>query len=615
MPEALRSRVAAVARLDSDWRIAAASPAFCTLLGRNAADVIGHSFLEFTEAQADWFAGTLAADLPDDDGTVTHDFQITTPSGETFWVRAVILLSAAEDGTLFPNEISLVEIEDLRQYGSEQARQVAILDRMLMVVDSAFWVSRMSDGKSLYVSPAFERIWGGGSNKLESDASSWMDQIHPDDRSRVETEVRRKRAARRPFAVEYRIIRSDGSMRWIWDKGMPAHNLFGNVDVYIGSAQDITERKIHEIELARRQAANNIDMMAADLAHNFNNLLAIVDLAAHAIQRADQSATHAERLESIHNAVERGSDITKLLLTISSRQDLNPTYVDLNEIVTEIKPLVAASMGVNHRLIYDVSTAPCPVQIDRTGLNQALLNLIKNSREAMPDGGQLLIQTRVLPTAAPLDGEDSAASYVQISIEDSGTGMTEHALRHATDPYFTTKPDGSGFGLAITNGFVKQSGGHLTLANRIGGGLVVRMTFPLALPPADPVHAADDRTSLQARSLLVVDDEPEIAKAVGQLFEAEGYLTAIATSCRDAKRRLEKDRFDAVITDIALGSKSTGTDLALWVRDRHPAVKVVLMSGYASDKASIPADMPFIAKPFAPAELIRIVRSELEDGR
>lgn len=614
MSDIMNSRIAAIAKLDREGRIVAASPAFCVLLDRQAEEVVGHSFREFTIGLTDWFADMLAADLPDDDGIVTQDFQISMPSGEIFWVRAVISLAAADNGTLFPAEISLVEIEDLRQYGNEQARQVALLDRMLQVVDSVFWVSGMSDGKNLYVSPAYERIWGTGCNQLESDAGSWMAQIHPDDRDRVETEVRQQRAARRPFDVEYRIIRNDGSMRWIWDKGMPAKNLFRNVDVYIGSAQDITDRKVQEIELARRQAADNINMMAADLAHNFHNLLAIVDLAAHAIERADQSATHAERLESIHSAVERGSEITKLLLTISSRQNLNPSHSDLNTVVTEMKPLVDASMGINHRVIYDLSNTPCPVHIDRTGLSQALLNLIKNSREAMPASGELLVQTRVLSSAVLSDGEDTPQPCVQITIEDTGTGMSEHALRHATDPYFTTKSNGSGFGLAITNGFVKQSGGRLFLENKIGGGLIARMVFPLAAPVAAADRLPGTAAVFQAKSLLVVDDEMAIAKTLGQLLEAEGYLTAIATDIREARRQLDKGGFDALISDIALGSKSTGADLALWVRARHPSVKLVLMSGYASDKASIPADIPFITKPFAPADLIRTVRRELEDG-
>jgi PAS domain S-box-containing protein len=490
MPDALRSRVAAVARLDSNWRISAASPAFYALLGRHAADVIGHSFLEFTEAQADWFAGMSAADLLDDERAITQDFQVRAPSGEVFWVRAGMHLSAAEDGTLFPDEISLVEIEDLRQDGGEQARQAALLDRALTVVDEAVWVRRMPGGEILYASPAYERIWGGRRDQLEGDAGNWMKQIHPDDRGRVETEVRRQQSARQPFDVEYRIIRGDGATRWIWDRGTPAQNLFGSVDVYVGSAQDITERKAHEFELARRQAADNIDTTAAALAHNFNNLLAIVDLAARAIEREDQFARHADRLGSIHSAVERGGEITELLLTISSRHDLNSSYVDLNVLVTEMKPLVTGSLGPNHRLIYDVSSAPCPVQIDRTGLNQALLNLVKNSREAMPDGGELLIQTRVLPSPALSGGEDTGTPCVQISVEDSGTGMSEHALNHAADPYFTTKPHGSGLGLAATDSFVRRSGGSLTLANRTGGGLIVQMTFPLALPPGDIANSA-----------------------------------------------------------------------------------------------------------------------------
>lgn len=612
MPLTLKSRVASVARLDHQWRIKSGSPAFSALLGRDEAELIDRSFLDFTEAKTNWFVSLLSPDLLDADGSITQDFRIVRPTGESFWVRARILLSVGEDGGLLPNEISLMEIEDLRHSGIRQSKQVDLLDRMLSVVDSVFWASRLSDGQNLYVSPAYERIWGADCRQLELDGGSWMESIHPDDRARVQRDVRRQREAGQPFDMEYRIIRADGSVRWIWDKGMPARNMFGNVDVYIGSAQDITERKVHEIELARLQAADNIGMMAADLAHNFNNLLAIVDLAARAIGREDQPGTYADKLESIYSAVERGSEITKLLLSISSRQNLKPSYEDVNSIIKEMKPLVAASMSVNHRVLYDMTSLPCLIHIDRTGLNQALLNLIKNSREAMADGGDLLIQTRVLPSTVLAEDEESPRQFVEITIEDTGTGMTEHALRHATDPYFTTKEQGSGFGLAITNGFVKQSGGRLSFANRNGGGLMVRMVFPLAAPPEQDMHLEDWGTGPRGRNVLIVDDEPSIAQALAQLLEAEGYHASVATGFLEAKRRLEHGSFALVISDVALGAKSTGVDLALWARKSDPTVKVLLISGYASNRSAIPSDIPFISKPFSPDELLDSVRGALD---
>lgn len=606
--------VAAVAVLGDDWRIEAASPAFCSLLGCDEAGLLGRSFLDFAEPQANWFDALLAADARGLGGVVKQDFRVGGAAARPVWVRASIRLVEQDGKAPVPREIALMEIDDLREAGCEQAKQIGLLDKVLSVVDSVFWVSRVSDDQSLYVSPAYERIWGASGLELQQDGHGWLDMVHPDDRMQTEAEVRRHRQAGQPFDLEYRIVRPDGTMRWIWDRGTPIHDACGNVDVYIGSAQDITERKLHEIELARLQASDNIGMIAADLAHNFNNLLAIVDLCAHAIQRQDQGGLHDDKLGSIHAAVERGAEITRLLLAISSRQMLDPGYVDANVVITAMKPLIAASLGPVHRVIYDMTSLPCPIYIDETGLNQAILNLVKNSREAMAEGGEVIIKTRVVPALAASDLAASASRNVQISIEDTGSGMTEHALRHATAPYFTTKSNGSGFGLAITNGFVKQSNGQFQLANRIGGGLIACMSFPHCAPSARGGSADGAAIDLRPGGILIVDDETIIAQAVGEILTAADYRVSTSSNIRDAREQLEQGRFAMLICDVSLGGELTGVDLVLWVKGRFPKTKLLMMSGYSSGKADLPEGVPFIRKPFSPDELSGMVAQIMEQA-
>lgn len=606
MNSILASHVAAVAVLGDEWTIAAASPAFCRLLGRNEAELVGRSFLDFTVAQANGIDALVAAGQPDASGVVPLDFRVAGAAAKPLWVRARIRLAGQADGTPVPREIALMEIDDLRDVGCEPAGQIALLDKVFAVIDPALRVSRVPDGQTLYVSPDYDRIWGVNGKALWDDGQGWLDMIHPDDRLRVETEVRRQRQAGQPFDVEYRIVRPDGAFRWIRDRGMAAHDALGHADVYIGSAQDITERRHLEVELARLQAADNI-VVAADLAHNFNNLLAIVDLCAHAIQRQDQHGLHGEKLASLHVAVERGAEITRLLLAISSRQMLDPGYVDANAVITEFKPLIAASLGPLHRVSYDMTSLSCPLYIDQTGLNQAILNLVKNSREAMPDGGEILVKTRVVPAIASPDHDHAAGRCVEISIEDTGTGMTEHALRHAMDPYFTTKSTGAGFGLAITNGFVTQSSGRLVFANRRGGGLIARMTFPHCASPERGDAARGAAGGLRPGGILIVDDEPIIAAAIGEILAIAGHQISTATTIREARAQLEQGRFAVLICDVSLGGEKTGVDLMLWAKGRMPHVKVLMMSGYNSSKVALPDNVPFIRKPFPPDELTAVV--------
>lgn len=603
-----------VAIVGNDWEIIEASSAFIKMLNWEDRKIIGRSFLDFVQLGADYFDALNAINASSSDGVVFQDLKIGGREAQGFWVRAKIKMTTGHLGAPRPCEITLTEIDNSNGFDAEKARQITLLDNVLSVVDSVFWVSRLLGDQILYVSPSFERIWGVSRKQLELDGRSWWEMMHPDDQERVIAEVRRCREARKSFDVEYRIFREDGAMRWIWDKGQPVYDACGNIDVYIGTAQDITERKNHEIELARLQSADNIGAVSADLAHNFNNLLTIVDLAAHGIGREDLTKKHAERLASIHAAVDRGAEITALLLSISSRQMLEPNYYDANEIIAEMESLIKASLGPMNRIEYDITALPCPIYVDKTGLNQAILNLIKNSREALPTGGEIRIKTRIV---APFDESDDPSTgecRVAISVEDTGTGMDEHTLRHATDPYFTTKSDGAGFGLAITNGFVLQSGGRLSLSNRIGGGLTARMTFPVKWPPVDALAADTMDERLMAPTILIVDDEPVISNTVAEILGVAGYEVSTSTDALDARMQLEHGQFAMVICDVGLSGKLSGADLVDWAKGRFPNIRRILMSGYNRGKMPIPDDIPFIRKPFSPESLLAVVRQEMDFG-
>jgi PAS domain S-box-containing protein len=618
----LDSNVAAMARLSAQSEIEAVSPAFCRLLGRAEEELIGHSFLEFAETEAIWCDALSSGQDKTAMAPLTLDFKIAKTTGRSEWVRANIQLSGLNEKKSNIYEIILTDIGDIKNNYPFRKQNIDLFERLLKIINAFFWLNRLSDGKTTYTSPASVDFFRKYKTNMPRNLEEWIKIIHPDERARVYEEFRKSRAAEIPFALEYRIVLSSGDAHWIFHRGFPFRDKNGEIVSYIGIGQEITERKNRDVELARMQAAENIRAIAADLAHNFNNLLAIIDLAAHGIARDNDNDFVIKKTKSIHYAVDRGSDIINTLLEMTSNKIIDPDYTDLNEIVNETKPLISTLAGPNIQVIYDCTSLPCPLYVDKSGLSQAIINLITNSREAMDEGGEMMIKTRVLPMLAGVETMDTPNSRVSISIEDTGMGMTDHVLRHANDPYFTTKSNGRGLGLAITAGFVRQSGGDLSFSNRIGGGLIARMTFPHTVPPTElpaGLSAELDKGAmrhagaiLHAGTILVVDDEPLIAESISEMLVDDGHHVICAASISEAKEYLEDAGYKLVICDIAMGTEETGVDLARWIKEKFPLTALLLTSGYSDNMSLLPNDMAFIKKPYRPNELHEKVRQLLK---
>jgi PAS domain S-box-containing protein len=611
-----------MARLSAQSEIEAVSPAFCRLLGRAEEELIGHSFLEFAETEAIWCDALSSGQDKTAMAPLTLDFKIAKTTGRSEWVRANIQLSGLNEKKSNIYEIILTDIGDIKNNYPFRKQNIDLFERLLKIINAFFWLNRLSDGKTTYASPASVDFFRKYKTNMPRNLEEWIKIIHPDERARVYEEFRKSRAAEIPFALEYRIVLSSGDAHWIFHRGFPFRDKNGEIVSYIGIGQEITERKNRDVELARMQAAENIRAIAADLAHNFNNLLAIIDLAAHGIARDNDNDFVIKKTKSIHYAVDRGSDIINNLLAMISNKIIDPDYTDLNEIVNETKPLISTLAGPNIQVIYDCTSLPCPLYVDKSGLSQAIINLITNSREAMDEGGEIMIKTRVLPMLTGVETMDTPNSRVSISIEDTGMGMTDHVLRHANDPYFTTKSNGRGLGLAITAGFVRQSGGDLSFSNRIGGGLIARMTFPHTVPPTElpaGLSAELDKGAmrhagaiLHAGTILVVDDEPLIAESISEMLVDDGHHVICAASISEAKEYLEDAGYKLVICDIAMGTEETGVDLARWIKEKFPLTALLLTSGYSDNMSLLPNDMAFIKKPYRPNELHEKVRQLLK---
>jgi nitrogen-specific signal transduction histidine kinase len=385
--------------------------------------------------------------------------------------------------------------------------------------------------------------------------------------------------------------------------------------------RDITERRDAQAALARvqRQLAESQKMdalgqLTGGVAHDFNNLLMIVT--GH-IQTLKNAAAHdpkaARAAHAIELAAERGATLTRQLLTFSRRQRVNPQAVDLRDRISSIREVLTSGLGGGIRLVVDLAADTWPVTVDIAEFEMALVNLIINARDAMPEGGMVTITTR---NAYVEEGNSlPPGDYVAITVEDAGTGIPEDIITRVFDPFFTTKPVGKGTGLGLSqvHGFAHQAGGTVKLASTLGKGTTVTIYLPRAgdVATGTEVHAATERR--RTGTVLLVEDNPEVASASTGLLEQLGYTVRWAADAEAALAELEKDGIDVVFSDIVMPGRLDGLGLARVIKQRRPGLPILLATGYSEAVQNVRADFPILRKPYQMHELSRAL-SELTRG-
>jgi PAS domain S-box-containing protein len=404
--------------------------------------------------------------------------------------------------------------------------------------------------------------------------------------------------------------------RRVFDFSMrPVKDASGKVTAVVPEAVEITERRQAEDALRQAQKMEAVGQLTGGLAHDFNNILAGVvgNLQLMRVRLAQgKSESLARYIDAAESVADRATTLTQRLLAFSRRQALDPRITSVNRLVTSMRELIVRTVGpavqVESSLAQDAWNTRC----DPHQLESALLNLAINARDAMPDGGRLSIET----ANAALGSGDEAVSegaapgqYVTISVADTGTGMTHEVMARAFDPFFTTKPQGrgTGLGLSMIYGFVKQSGGHVRIESMLGRGTTVRIYLPMDQGQADE-DSAYPAASLPAAaveaSVLVVDDEAPLRTLLSEMLRDAGYSVMEAADASEALSLLRSQgRVDLIVSDVGLPGGMNGRQLADAARALHPELKIMLITGYA-ENAAIGGDlaasgMQIMTKPFA----------------
>jgi PAS domain S-box-containing protein len=402
----------------------------------------------------------------------------------------------------------------------------------------------------------------------------------------------------------------------------PAHEIRGQVKVL----EDLRERKRIEEQLHQAQKMEAIGNLTGGIAHDFNNLLTIVigniELTSRSLQDHPENA---ELLEGALSACLRGADLTRQLLAFGRRQTLKPEMVDVNRLIRGMVKLLVRTLGAHVRIDLIEGQGIWPVIIDPAQLDSAIVNLAVNARDAMPDGGPLTIET------ANVDVDDNFSvthpglkpgGYVVISVTDTGTGIPPQVVNRIFEPFYTTKATnkGTGLGLSMVYGFVKQSGGHVTVYSEVGAGTTFRLYLPRALTQVDaPARSApslERQRSKGTERILVVEDNEAVRRMVCRQLSDMGYQVDIASHAQQALEIIsDGTRVDAVFSDVVMPGEMSGVKLASEIADRWPTIKVLLTSGFpeaALNQANGDLRARILSKPYRADDLERAILDLLE---
>jgi len=526
------------------------------------------------------------------------------------WQRASLLLQVNDR---LEREIA-ERIEAEQQLNASEARYRSIVENM---VETFYRTDH--DGKVVMVSPAVGELLGYTPEEaigIEA-VSLYAD---PERHDKFLLALADSDGRLHNYQTELRC--KDGSTLWVSTTAQYFRDDEGRVAGIEGTARNITDQRRAEEQLRHAQKMEAVGQLTGGVAHDFNNLLAVILGNAELLQ--DEIGDN-RALTAIERSAIRGAELTQRLLAFSRQQSLRPQAIVLADLIAGLDELLHRTLGAPVKIVTEVPEGLWPVVADPGQLENALLNLAINARDAMPNGGILEIRcanAEIREHDRRFSGEVPAGDYVQIRVRDSGEGMSNDVREHAFEPFFTTKDvgEGTGLGLSMVYGFARQSGGDAVIASDAGKGTEITLFLPRAVA-GDISEEQAKGGSLkrgQGQTILVLEDEPDVRKLALTILDGLGYRVFEASDANAAMLVLEEEagNIDLLLSDVVLPGGVTGPAFAAKAHQLYPDLKVVFMIGYSSGASlqdeSIAAGIPVLTKPFRTAALASVVHETLK---
>ncbi|MBC8096824.1 MAG: response regulator [Akkermansiaceae bacterium] len=547
-----------------------------------------------------------------------------------------------KDGTLYHEEMTITPVraandeithfiavkQDVTEWKRAETDLKAArekMDRLLAHSPAVIYSLQLDNGsfKPVWVSDNIKQLFGYEAQETVG-KGWWLEHIHQQDRRLAQSEEGSLRTLGHSIK-EYRFQHADGTFRWLSDEQRLIRDAQGQPVEVVGVWTDVTDRKSLEAQLRQAQKLESIGQLAGGVAHDFNNILTVIQ--GHASLLMSNRSLGDSPLESVQQialASERAATLTRQLLTFSRKQVMQPRVLDLNEVVGNVIKMLKRILREDVSLRVNYSSNLSMVHADAGMLEQVLMNLAVNARDAMPHGGELVITTSdesIGPEYVQMNAQGAPGEYVCLVVTDTGAGIPPEVLPRIFEPFFTTKPvgHGTGLGLATVYGIVHQHRGWIKVYSEINKGTVFRVYFPVIREPerrsADPQREEAVRGGTE--TILLVEDEDAVRTLARSVLERKGYKVIEAISAVEALRNWNPGaKVDLVLTDMVMPGGMTGLDLMKRLNAAAPSLPAIYTSGYSVDivgkEFELRDGINFLQKPYGPKRLAQTVRDVLD---
>jgi two-component system, cell cycle sensor histidine kinase and response regulator CckA len=615
----------AIVVTDPDDRIVLFNEAAERIVGTSASEAIGQQVDSVVDVSVGSTDGGMGG--PADASTTRQPLQLeaTRADGSRFWAEATVA-----DLGLGTDQGRTVIFRDITERRAAETALNDSRERLSFALDAGrmgTWDWEIASGV-VHWSDSLERIVGIPAGSFGGTLDSYVALVDPEDRQRMRLAFERAVASDGEYIVECRMGPAGHQNTLIAAQGRVVRDEAGAPLRLVGVALDVTARRELEEQLRHAQKMESVGRLAGGIAHDFNNLLtAITGHGELLAQSLDPDDERQADVSAINSAAARAATLTRQLLAYGRQSLLHPEPVNLNDVVSGIEPMLRRLIGEDVRLRTDLAPDLGWVRADAGQLDQVLLNLAVNARDAMPDGGTIVLATDNVDLDEAYLAEHPKAHpgrHVSIAVRDTGVGIDPATQGRIFEPYFTTKDRGrgTGLGLATVLGIVEQSGGHIEVESIPGHGTTFRVFLPReAGPQASAIVEPAVATAQQGReTILLAEDEDSVRQLAKTVLEQAGYTVIAASDAESALAAAETHAgpIELLLTDVIMPG-ANGRELAGSFRQAHPEARVLYMSGYATEILSaqgvLDPDVAFLEKPFLPAGLVARVRQLLDEPR